>query len=477
MLNDLLGGLHPVLVLVVVGVLVTAESALLAGLVLPAATALVAMGLLANAGVVPLVPALAVGAGAAVLGGNLGYLSGRRRAVEATGSRAERLFTKYGGRAIFLGQWVVGARTLMPRLAARHGVPHRGFLARHTPAAILWAWWMVGASYAAGASYEVVAARAGRAAGALAAIAVLILGLILAGRWFGQNPDFVRAIARPLAERLRWRFRPVHPVIAAGLSLGLLTSLAVLLVAVIPPVVRFSGLVATDDVVAEWARSQWTSDGYLFALDAATTSAPEVLIVLAVLVSLGRWWFGRWWSGRGRGGWPGLLEALGPVLPAVILALVLAVAVEPGWRAAETLVFPAPAEFDGVLPLDAAAIALASMSAGQTAQMAAAAGLLAWLVARNLPWRWQVAVWTATVTCTVVSAGSWVYLGWSRLSETVAALMLGIAWAALNAAVWSGRAERPSWGDVLPNTPAGEDQPAAGRCAASGAGTGLVARS
>ncbi|MFC7529845.1 DedA family protein [Actinoplanes sp. GCM10030250] len=469
MLNDLLGGLPPVLVYLVVAVLVTAETALVAGLVLPAATALVALGLLANAGVVPLVPALAVAAGSALLGGNLAFRSGARRAglpraglsldrgprpLDRGLRRAEKLFGRHGGRAIFLGQWVVGARTLMPRLAARGRVPHRTFAAWHTPAAILWSLWMVGASYAAGASYDVLAARAGRATGALAALTLLILGLILAGRWFGQNPDSVRAIARLLPRGSRWWPHPAHPVIAAGLSLGLLTSLAVLLVAVIPPVVRFSGLAATDDAVAEWTRSQWTSDGYLFALETATTFVPEALIALAVVVSLLRWFWprplSRSLSGSRRNGWAGLLEAIGPVLPAVILAAVLSQAVPPGWRAAETLVFPAPAEFDGSVPLDAAAMALATMSAGQTAQVAAAAGLLAWLVARGLPWSWQVTVWTAAALGTAICAGSWVYLGWSRLSETVAALILGAAWAAVNAAVWSGRTTRPEPTAVLP---------------------------
>jgi undecaprenyl-diphosphatase len=475
-LNDLLGGLPPALVYLVVGVLVTAETALVAGLVLPAATALVAMGLLANAGIVPLAPALAVAVVSALLGGNLAFRSGTMKRGRGW-DRAERLFAKHGGRAIFLGQWVVGARTLMPRLAARAGVPRRRFAAWHTPAAILWALWMVGASYAAGASYDILAARAGRAAGALAALTLLILGLILAGRWFGRHPDPVRGFARSLRRipplsviAESWPPRLWHPVAAAGLSLGLLTTLAVLLVAAIPPVVRFSGLAATDEAVASWARSQWTSDGYLFALETATTLVPEALIALAVAVSLLRWWwnhhrpslhsllvrFGlpapaprpglvRALSRPGVSSVPPrLLETLGPVLPAVILAAVLAMAVPPGWRAAETLVFPAPAEFDGAVPLDAAALALATMSAGQTAQVAAAAGLLAWLVARGLPWKWQVAVWTAASVGTVLCAGSWVYLGWSRTSETVAALVLGAAWAAVNTAVWSGRTTPPA---------------------------------
>ncbi|MEU8244356.1 DedA family protein [Actinoplanes missouriensis] len=440
MIEDLLGGLPPIVVYLVVAALVTLETALLAGLVLPAATALIAMGLLANAGVVSPVPALLVAIGSALLGGNLAYHHGSFIGMGRHAERAERLFDRYGGRAIFFGQWVVGARTLMPRLAARNGVPINRFLMWHTPAASLWALWMVGASYAAGASYDVLAARAGRAAGALAALTVLILGLMLAGRWLGHNPDPVRAIAVTIRRSTRFRASPAvrsHPMAMASLSLGFLIAVAVLLVVAVPAVIRFSGLAATDEAIAAWMRSQWTSDGYLFALETATTLVPEVLIALAVLVSLIR-------TLRRPVTWRSLGGAFGPVLPAVILAVALAMTVPPGWRAAETLVFPTPEEFGGVLPLDSAAVALATMSAGQTAQVAAAAGLLAWLVARGLPWRWKVTVWTVAAAIVVFCAGSWIYLGWSRISETAAAVVLGVAWAALNASIWSGGASRPS---------------------------------
>ncbi|WP_433831683.1 DedA family protein [Actinoplanes sp. CA-015351] len=447
MIQDLLGGLPPIAVYLVVFALVTLETAVLAGLVLPSATALIAMGLLANAGVVPLLPALAVAVAAAILGGNIAFRFGSFPGLGRHAERTERLFARHGGRAVFFGQWVVGARTLMPRLAARNRVPRNRFLAWHTPAASLWALWMVGASYAAGASYDVLAARAGRATGALAALTVLILGLILAGRWIGQNPDPVRAIGLALRNFRPFRdfpgFRP-HPLAMASLSLGFLVSTAALLVVIVPAMVRFSGLAAVDVAVAGWARGQWTSDGYLFALETATAVVPEALIAVAAVVSLARSFF----PGRSRALPPApglrarLLDALGPVLPAVVFAVVLAQAFPAGWRAAETLVFPTVDEFAGWVPVDAAAIALATMSAGQTAQVAAAAGLLAWLVGRGLPWKWQVAVWTSAATLVILCAGSWVYLGWSRISETVAAVMLGVTWAALNAAVWSGRTSR-----------------------------------
>ncbi|MFD0518474.1 DedA family protein [Paractinoplanes durhamensis] len=528
-LNDLLGGLPPVLVYAVVAGLVAAESAVVAGLVLPAATALIALGLLANAGAVRIVPALLVGVAAAVFGGTVAFHSGRRRGARVRSTRlgrwigdkrwnrAERLFTSQGGRAIFLGQWIVGARTLVPRLAGMNGVRYRRFAAWHAPAAVLWALWMVGASYLAGASYDLLAARAGRAGGALAALATIVVALILVGRWIGRHPRPFHTLrtdrqagttGRRAADRRagtasrrpgavdRWagatgrrvgvagrrvgaasslgsergtiaapafarslgaiagrvgvlrgfgRFRPgrsaAGPLVDLALGAVALFSLATVLVVVVPLVVRFSGLGDADVAISNWARSQWTSDGYLFALDAATFADPGVLFAVAAVVSVVRWW----WMRRRRGADVGLLTAVGPVLPIVLLAAAYYLATPPAWETLQTpvsVVFPAASEFDGYIPFEVAG-AMASMAAGHTAQLAGAVGLLAWMLAGHLPWKWRVTVWTVAAIYVATCAGAWVYLGWSRTSETVAAVLIGAAWAALNAAIWSAPRVRP----------------------------------
>jgi undecaprenyl-diphosphatase len=125
-----------------------------------------------------------------------------------------------------------------------------------------------------------------------------------------------------------------------------------------------------------------------------------------------------------------------------------------GWRAPDAITFPSIAEFDGSLPPADALGALAGLAAGETAQLAAAVGLLTWLLARRLPWSLRVTAWTAAAIYVTVCAGSWVYLGWSRTSETVTALMLGAAWTALNAAIWSGRRTPP-----LPENAAADEEP------------------
>jgi len=457
-LNNLLGSLPPLLVYGVVGLLVAAESAIVAGLVLPAATALIALGLLANAGTVQIGPALVVAVAAALLGGTAAFHSGRRRGPrlrtarlgrwigEKRWDRAERLFARHGGRAILLGQWIVGARTLVPRLAGMNGVRYRRFALWHTPAAIVWALWMVGASYLAGASYDLYVARAGHAGGALVVLAVIVTALVLIGRWIGRHPRPFYTLGKLLSRgwtgpRRRFTKTDAGPAVELALGGVLLFGLAALLVVVVPVIVRFSGLADADTAVTNWAHGQWTSDGYLFALDSATFADPAVLLAVAALVSLGRWWLR-----RRRGAIEGLLTAVGPVLPIVILALALAAATPPAWqswREPRSVVFPSAGEFDGHIPFDLAR-PMATLAAGHTAQLAGAVGLLGWMLAARLPRKWQIAIWTAAGIYVVVCAGSWVYLGWSRTSETVAAMLIGAAWAALNAAIWSGpRRGRP----------------------------------
>jgi membrane protein DedA with SNARE-associated domain len=484
LINDVLGGLPPILVYLVVGAVVAGEVAVTAGLVLPAATALVALGLLANAGTVGIWPALATAVGAAWAGGTVAYHSGRRLGPGARTTRmgrrigtrrwerADRLFARYGGRAVLLGQWVVVARTLVPRLAGMNGVPYRRFAAWHTPTAAVWAIWLVGASYLLGASYDRLAGRVGHASGALAVLVGMIVVLVLAGRWIGRHPEPVRTFgtlllrlppARALARRgapgLAWRRRAErrHPVLGLGADLALsvvpLALVAALLVVVTPALVRFSGLAEVDAAVAGWARTEWTSDGYLFALGAATSAHPEGLIAAAAVVALLRWWWAWRRPGRRlrRSDGAGVLRALGPVVPLGVFVVTLDLllptvqrqrAFAPdGWRAPDSVVFPSLAEFDRDLPSADALGALAGYAATETAQLAAAVGLLTWLLIRRLPWSLRVTGWTVAAVYVAVCAGSWIYVGWSRTSETVAALVLGAAWTALNAAIWSTRGD------------------------------------
>src|ERR1700689_3007185 len=90
------------------------------GIPIPGETALIAFGVLSSQGHYPIVVVIAVAAGAAILGDNLGFwLIGRRggraliarypwieRRSRRVLPRADALIERYGGRAVFFGGFV-----------------------------------------------------------------------------------------------------------------------------------------------------------------------------------------------------------------------------------------------------------------------------------------------------------------------------------------------------------------------------------
>lgn len=174
------------LVLLVAGVVIAAETGLLLGAVLPGASAVLALGLLAHAGVVPPVQAAATAALAAVVGTHVGYGLGRRGDLP-TGSvlhrptqRALALFHRVGPAAVCLGQWTVGVRTLTPRLARRCGMPYHRFARYSAPTAAVW-----------GAGLVLLGSLAGN-------LSAPVL------RWLGYGPPVVLALVIAVAA---WRRR------------------------------------------------------------------------------------------------------------------------------------------------------------------------------------------------------------------------------------------------------------------------------
>ncbi|MEV6646174.1 DedA family protein [Amycolatopsis sp. NPDC051371] len=137
----------PLVVYLVCAVLITAETALLPGIVLPTLSALLLMGFLAERGTLHFGLALPVAVLAAVVGDQLAYLEGRRlrrsRLVRRIGQdrwdRAEAAVARYGVPAVIAGRCLAGVRTLVPRVAGSAAMPYRRFAAGSVCAAVLWA--------------------------------------------------------------------------------------------------------------------------------------------------------------------------------------------------------------------------------------------------------------------------------------------------------------------------------------------------
>jgi membrane protein DedA with SNARE-associated domain len=132
------------LVLVIAGLLITAETGLLVGVLLPGESAVLVLGLLSQQGVVPPSAAALTAVVCAVAGVQLGYWRGRGTGLPTAG-RLQRhsqfvveLFERIGPTAVCLCQWTMGMRTLAPRLAGRSGMSCLRFACYSTPTAAIW---------------------------------------------------------------------------------------------------------------------------------------------------------------------------------------------------------------------------------------------------------------------------------------------------------------------------------------------------
>jgi membrane protein DedA with SNARE-associated domain len=166
--------------------LVGAESA---GALVPGETALIVAGALAGQGRLSLPLVIAVAAGGAILGDNVGYLFGRRglrRLLDRPGrwaagrrrllERGEEFFLRVGPAAVFLGRWLPGLRVVASWLAGANRMRWRRFLFWNALGGTAWASTVGTAAYLLGRS-----ASSSLGAIGFAAVVITVL-LFLASR-------------------------------------------------------------------------------------------------------------------------------------------------------------------------------------------------------------------------------------------------------------------------------------------------------
>lgn len=157
------------------------------GLVAPTELAVPLAGAAAGAGVVDVLPLMAVVWVAAVAGDSTGYLTGRLAGervegrVRRRGGRVEeqhaalvRHFARHGVATVLVGRWVPYARTGTPLVAGASGMPYPRFLAASVVGTAVWSAALCTLGYAAAASVDRVMSTAGRAG-----IAVLVGGAVV----------------------------------------------------------------------------------------------------------------------------------------------------------------------------------------------------------------------------------------------------------------------------------------------------------
>jgi len=445
-----LSELPPALVYIVAAVLVFAETGLIIGLALPGEITLIVVGFLASLGTVnPYVAAvLLVAAG---LGGDaLAFAEGRRYGPRLHASRlgrwvgeerwgkAEALLRRHGGRAVFLGRYVAFARTLLPRLCAIGGMPYRRFVGWDALGVVTQVASGILIGFLAGGSYQLAAELLGRATGASVLLLLVLIGLVVFGRYLGRHPDPVTAFGDRLRRwrPLRWldeaydaafdwftRRLGVGGAVGATvvLGVGLLLAAGVLLTLLIDLAVRSSGFPLVDPLVSTWFAEQRSPETVDAARLTLSVLRGTFLVIATGVVGLvlnrhpARW----------RADVLGVLGTVGAFIPLLILA-----------AATELAGNGQPS----VIPAEGEVIGGEVLYANQVTLVTASVGLVAWLLTRRFrKWGVGVACWIAAVGVVLLVSTARLYLGWIWPSQVVASVLLGGAWVMVFVVAWRTR--------------------------------------
>jgi membrane protein DedA with SNARE-associated domain len=160
-----------------------------AGVPLPGEITLILAGVAAHRGNLDLPLVIVIGATAAIIGDNVGYVIGRyggRRVVlrlahygrvDSMLGWGERFFASHGGKTVFLARWTAGLRIFGAWIAGMTHMPWRTFFVWNAAGGITWVSATVLAGYFFSGSVERIEAYFGRA-GMIAAVVVLGGGLL-----------------------------------------------------------------------------------------------------------------------------------------------------------------------------------------------------------------------------------------------------------------------------------------------------------
>jgi len=136
--------------ILIVALIVFAESGLLIGFFLPGDTLLFGAGLAASQGDISLIALIIATIVAAVLGDNVGYSIGRRMGKKVFTKddgilfrkeyieTAEKFYEKHGGKTIILARFTPIVRTFAPVVAGASNMPRRRFMSFNIIGGVVW---------------------------------------------------------------------------------------------------------------------------------------------------------------------------------------------------------------------------------------------------------------------------------------------------------------------------------------------------
>jgi membrane-associated protein len=198
-LLEALVGLQPAVLYLLTGLLVTLETSLLIGLLLPGDSVVLLAGTTVT-GPSRFAALVAVSTLGSLLGESIGYLLGSRygrrvrnsragrRLGEDAWARAESFLAGRGGRSVAAARFVAVVHAVVPVVAGSVGMPYRRFLGWSALGAAAWSTTYVGLGALAGASWRQYGDRLGMAVLAVLALAALAAWLLRSARRRRRRP-------------------------------------------------------------------------------------------------------------------------------------------------------------------------------------------------------------------------------------------------------------------------------------------------
>lgn len=432
-------GNHPVAAGVAIFLIAFADAVIVLGAVVPALPLLFAIGVLIGLGEISGPYAVLCAALGALAGDGLSYWVGHRwgpglrsvwpfRKYPQLLERGELLFRRNAVKSIFIARYVGPVRPFVPAIAGMARMPLRRYVPASALACLSWGALFLAPGWIFGASYDAVAAVAGRLA---IVLCVLLLVMALAWavvvysyRWFDRYANDL------LEQALRWT--RAHPRL--GRYAGALidpkrpesASLAILAVCLLAIGWACFALLATVLMRGEPLRMDLAVFQFMYELRnpladrlmAALASIGDTR-VLAPAVGLTLLWLAwrRRWLAAGH--WLAAL-AFGLALTTLLGAVID---------------MPRPPTALGGFGFPAVGITLCTI----------VFGFFAVLIARELPGRSRV--WPYVVSGAVVAILGFarLYLGAHWLSDVVGGMLLGVMWLLVLGIAYRRHVERSFW--------------------------------
>lgn len=345
-------------------------------------------------------------------------------------TRGETFLTRHGGKSVFIARFTPGVRAIVPALAGTLGMSRRRFYSMNVLSALSWGPVHVLAGAAIGATLVVLGAVASRLAIIVAILIVLIGLIVLLTRYaLRRLPPLLEAAQARLhvwaQHRDNWLGRRLHSMLdparrdLPGLALlaGILVASVWLFLGVLQNVLAGDPLVRANEAVFQFLQSLRTE--WVDHVMVVVSELGDVAVVTAVALAAVLWF--AW-----RRNWRGAAYAAGTAGLTGLLTVFIG----------STLHVPRPH------PLHFGWEAFAFPS-GRAAASAAVYGFLAMIGAWESPARWKPLIASVAAILITAIAFARVYLGVHWLSDVLAGVAFGTAWAAFLAIAYLRRNPPP----------------------------------